>query len=226
MSNQLQITGGAKVRSLEGVLTGTSGVLNALGINVANGIPQLDGSGKILVSQLPNSVMEYKGTWNVATNTPYLVNGVGNAGDVYIVTGAASGGTNHDFGAGNILFYNGDQAIYDGSAWQRASGSSGTVTSVAMTTPSGLSVSGSPITTSGTLALSLSSGYTIPLSTQLVPTGGTSGQILAKNSNTAYDTTWIDNYANWTEQVRDTVKASVVITKGQAVYIKIGRAHV
>ena len=39
------------------------------------------------------------------------------------------------------------------------------VTSVAMSTPTGLSVSGSPITSSGTLALSLTSGYTIPLST-------------------------------------------------------------
>jgi hypothetical protein len=39
------------------------------------------------------------------------------------------------------------------------------VTSVAMTTPTGLSVSGSPITSSGTLALSLTSGYAIPLST-------------------------------------------------------------
>jgi hypothetical protein len=156
MSQQLQITGGAKVRALEGVITGTSGVLGSLPINASNGIPQLDVNGKILVSQLPNSVMEYQGTWNVVTNTPYLVNGVGNPGDVYIVTNAAVGGTNHNFGAGNILFYNGDQTIYDGSAWQRASGSSGTVTSVAVTPGSGvsaLSISGSPITTSGTITI-------------------------------------------------------------------------
>jgi hypothetical protein len=38
------------------------------------------------------------------------------------------------------------------------------VTSVAMSTPTGLSVSGSPITSSGTLALSLTTGYAIPLS--------------------------------------------------------------
>lgn len=38
----------------------------------------------------------------------------------------------------------------------------GTVTSVGMTVPTGLSVSGSPITTSGTLAVSLASGYSIP----------------------------------------------------------------
>lgn len=212
MSNQLQITGGAKVRNLEGVLTGTSGVVNALGINVPSGIPQLDSNGKILVSQLPSSVMEYKGTWNAATNTPTLANGTGDTGDVYLCN--VAGTTN--FGAGPITFAVGDQVIYSGSIWQKASGATGTVTSVAMTTPTGLTVTGSPITTAGTLAVSLASGYTIPLSTQLVPTGGTTGQILAKNSNTAYDTTWIDNY---TEQLRDTVKAAVAINKGQAVYI-------
>lgn len=41
-------------------------------------------------------------------------------------------------------------------------GGSGSVTSVAMTVPTGLSVSGSPITSSGTLAVSLASGYVIP----------------------------------------------------------------
>jgi hypothetical protein len=39
----------------------------------------------------------------------------------------------------------------------------GTVTSVGMTVPTGLSVSGSPITTSGTFAVSLAGGYVIPL---------------------------------------------------------------
>lgn len=38
----------------------------------------------------------------------------------------------------------------------------GTVTSVAVSVPTGLSVSGSPITTSGTIAISLASGYSIP----------------------------------------------------------------
>jgi hypothetical protein len=39
---------------------------------------------------------------------------------------------------------------------------SGTVTSVALSVPTGLSVSGSPVTTSGTLAVTLTSGYSIP----------------------------------------------------------------
>ena len=148
MSNQIVISSGAKVRSLEGVLTGTAGIVNALGINVANGIPQLDGSGKILVSQLPNSVMEYKGTWNAATNTPTLVNGTGNQGDVYLCNVAGT----TDFGAGPITFFVGDQVIYSGTIWQRASGATGTVTSVAVTeSGDALTITGSPITTSGTI---------------------------------------------------------------------------
>lgn len=43
------------------------------------------------------------------------------------------------------------------------SSGSGTVTSVALTVPTGLSISGSPITTSGTLAITLQTGYSIPL---------------------------------------------------------------
>lgn len=55
--------------------------------------------------------------------------------------------------------------VWDGSAWQiitAGAGGSGTVTSVAMSVPTGLSVSGSPITSSGTLAVTYSSGYAIP----------------------------------------------------------------
>jgi len=44
-----------------------------------------------------------------------------------------------------------------------SSTSIGTVTSVNMTVPQGLTVLGAPITTAGTLSLQLSSGYTIPL---------------------------------------------------------------
>jgi len=152
MANQIVVSAGAKVRNLQDVIIGTSGVLTSLGFDVANGVPRLDVNGKILVSQLPNSVMEYKGTWNISTNTPTLVNGTGNQGDVYLVEGAAAGGTSFNFGAGAILFFNGDQAIYSGSIWQRASGATGTVTSVAVTeSGDSLNITGSPITTSGTI---------------------------------------------------------------------------
>jgi len=150
MSQQIQITGGAKVRDLQDVIIGTSGVLSSLAFNVANGVPKLDSGGKILVSQLPNSVMEYKGTWNAATNTPTLTNGGAfNQGDVYLCETAGT----VNFGSGSpISFIVGDQAIYSGSVWQKAGGATGTVTSVAVTeTGDSLNITGSPITTSGTI---------------------------------------------------------------------------
>jgi hypothetical protein len=148
MANQIVVSAGAKVRNLQDVIIGTSGVLTSLGFDVANGVPRLDVNGKILVSQLPNSVMEYKGVWNAATNTPTLANGTGNQGDVYLCNVAGT----VDFGAGPIAFVVGDQVIYSGSIWQRASGSTGTVTSVAVTeSGDSLNITGSPITTSGTI---------------------------------------------------------------------------
>jgi len=58
---------------------------------------------------------------------------------------------------------NGQVLKYNGTAWVNGTDlNSGTVTSVGMTVPTGLSVAGSPITTSGTLALSMASGYSLP----------------------------------------------------------------
>ena len=151
MANQIVVSSGAKVRDLNDVIIGTSGVLSSLAFNVSNGVPKLDVNGKILVSQLPNSVMEYLGTWNAATNTPFLVNGTGNAGDVYLCNVAGT----VDFGAGPISFVVSDQVIYSGSIWQKASGSNGTVTSVGLTSTGNdaITITGSPITTSGNINL-------------------------------------------------------------------------
>jgi hypothetical protein len=65
------------------------------------------------------------------------------------------------------LYWNStDNKMYSwsGSAWVAitGAGSSGTVTSVAMSVPTGLTVSGSPITSSGTLAVAYDTGYGIP----------------------------------------------------------------
>lgn len=51
---------------------------------------------------------------------------------------------------------------YNGTNWVNAAAGSGTVTSVAATVPTGFTVSGSPITTSGTLAVTFSAGYALP----------------------------------------------------------------
>lgn len=57
----------------------------------------------------------------------------------------------------------------------------GTVTSVAMSVPTGLTISGSPVTTTGTLAVALDTGYVIPLQATLdgyVKTDQTVGQTI------------------------------------------------
>lgn len=53
-------------------------------------------------------------------------------------------------------------AMSDLKTYINASVGSGSVTSVGLSAPTGLTVSGSPVTTSGTLALTFTSGYSIP----------------------------------------------------------------
>lgn len=68
--------------------------------------------------------------------------------------GLPSGGT-----VGQILVKN-SATDYD-TSWSTSTGT-GTVTSVGLTAPTGFSVSGSPITNSGTLAITFASGYSLP----------------------------------------------------------------
>lgn len=55
-----------------------------------------------------------------------------------------------------------------------------------------------------------------------LPAGGTAGQILTKVDETDYNAEWVENFADWTSQVKHTVKnngLSGTITKGTAVYV-------
>jgi hypothetical protein len=57
----------------------------------------------------------------------------------------------------------GQALVYNGTSWVNNTETFvGTVTSVAATVPTGLTITGSPITTSGTLAFGLQTGYSIP----------------------------------------------------------------
>ena len=79
---------------------------------VAGGYASLDGGGKVPVSQLPNSIMEYQGVFNASTNTPTLANGTGSPGDVYRVSVA-----------GTVLSLDlavGDYVIYNGATWEKS----------------------------------------------------------------------------------------------------------
>lgn len=83
-----------------------------------SGVASLDGSGKVPVSQLPNSVMEFQGSWNPSTNTPTLIDGTGDIGDVYWITVAFAGPVAGLSDASMINFQIGDLVIYNGTVWQ------------------------------------------------------------------------------------------------------------
>ena len=171
----------------------------------ANGYASLDSSGKVPISQLPSSIMEYKGTWSAATNTPTLANGTGDTGDVYICNAAGS----VNFGAGSITFAVGDYVIYSGSIWQRSSGAVGTVTSVAASiTGNAIGITGSPVTTSGTLAFAFA---------------GTSAQYVNGAGNLTTFPSIITQAQNLVTEVYN--KTGATLTKGTVVYINSGQGN-
>jgi hypothetical protein len=171
----------------------------------ANGYASLDSGGKVPISQLPSSIMEYKGTWNAATNTPTLANGTGDTGDVYICNVAGT----VNFGAGPLTFAVGDYVIYSGSIWQRSSGAVGTVTSVAASiTGDAIGITGSPITTSGTLALAFA---------------GNSTQYINGAGNLVTFPGIINEAQNLITEVYN--KTGATLTKGTVVYINGGQGN-
>jgi len=101
--------------------------INSSLIAANNGVASLDAGGKVPVSQLPSSLMEFKGNWNATTNTPALADGIGDPGDVYRVNVAGT----QNLGSGAQVFVVGDWAIYDASGiWQKSHSGADSVLSV------------------------------------------------------------------------------------------------
>jgi len=172
---------------------------------VSNGYASLDSGGKVPISQLPSSIMEYKGTWNASTNTPTLANGTGDTGDVYICNVAGT----VNFGAGPITFAVGDYVIYSGTIWQRSSGAVGTVTSVAVSrSGDALTITGSPITTSGTINIGFA---------------GANTQYVRGDGTLATFPSIISQAQNLVTEVYN--KTGATLTKGTVVYINGGQGN-
>lgn len=81
----------------------------------ASGLTPLGPDSKVPAQYLPAGAQVYKGTWNPVTNTPALADGVGTAGWTYRVTVAGD----RNLGSGVISFLAGDDAIYNGTIWER-----------------------------------------------------------------------------------------------------------
>jgi hypothetical protein len=88
-----------------------------------NGVASLDAGGKVPFTQLPASLMIYKGTWVPSTNTPTIADGTGTAGWVYKAN--ADGSAN--LGSGSISFLAGDFVIHNGTRWERSVGTDNVV---------------------------------------------------------------------------------------------------
>jgi len=87
-----------------------------------NGVATLDAGGKVPAAQLPNTVMEFKGTYDPNSDTPSLTDGTGNAGDVYVANAGS-----HDFGSGSITFAAGDWVVYNGTIYEKSINSNAVV---------------------------------------------------------------------------------------------------
>lgn len=94
------------------VLTG----LNVTGSSLASTDSILQAFGKLQnqINALLGGAI-YQSTWNPATNTPTLVDGVGTKGYYYVCSANAS----INLGSGAIDFNTGDWAIYNGTIWQK-----------------------------------------------------------------------------------------------------------
>ena len=142
--------------------------------------------------------VSYQGTWNASTNTPTLTSSTGTQGYYYVVSVAGTTTLDgiSDWGVGDWAIFNGstwdkidntdavtsvngytgtvvldysDVGAYADTNPAGYTTNTGTVTSVAATAGTGISVSGSPITTSGTLTIT----NTAPDQTVTLTQGGT-----------------------------------------------------
>lgn len=127
-----------------------NGILTVKGINTSNDI----------IPTGTNSLGGSNSKWaNVYATNVSATTLTGN------LTGNATTATTASKTTGTLTFTGGATGTFNGSEDVEINipiGGTGTVKSVAMTVPTGLSVSGTPITTSGTFAITYASGYSIP----------------------------------------------------------------
>ena len=187
--------------------------------------------------------LNFQGTWNASTNTPTLASGVGVNGYYYIT--ATAGSTNLD---GITDWQIGDWLIFNGTVWQKIDQSNlvtsvngqtgavsvGTVTSVAATAGTGITVSGSPITSSGTLTITNSApDQTVSLTASTgISTSGTYPNFTITNSApdqtvalTQGGTTTISGtYPNFTISSADQFQGTVTSVTGTSPVASSGGA--
>jgi len=114
-------------------------------------------------SQTVKSIEALAGLWTESFLSAKGLGSGGGGGGGTILTEPLStinsSGLGQPVGASQVMCFNGTTWEY--ATMQQNTGN-GTVTSVALTAPTGFAVTGSPITTNGTLALAFDTGYSLP----------------------------------------------------------------
>lgn len=179
-------------------------------------------------SSITNAIgaLNYKGTWNAATNTPTLVSGVGTKGDYYVVS--VAGNTNLD---GQTLWGVGDMAVFNGTAWQKVDGgNTSTVTDLTVTTLTGYMYANntSPVTASTTIPVANITGAVPNTVNVIAGTGMSGGGALTGNVtvNLANTAVTAGTYGNATAVASFTVDQQGRLTNAGNVTIAISNSAV
>ena len=179
------------------------------------------------VSSLSNAIgaLNYKGTWNAATNNPTLTSGVGTKGDYYVVS--VAGSTNLD---GTTLWGVGDMAIFNGSTWQKADGGdTSLVTSLTVTGLTGYMYANNttPVTASTTIPVANITGAVPNTVNVLAGTGLSGGGALTGNVtlNLANTSVVAATYGNATAVSQIVVDQQGRVTSASNVSISVGNSN-
>jgi len=179
-------------------------------------------------SSITNAIgaLNYKGTWDAATNNPTLVSSVGTQGDYYVVSVAGSTNLN-----GTTLWGVGDMAIFNGSIWQKADGGdTSLVTSLTVTGLTGYMYANNttPVTASTTIPVANISGAVPNTVNVIAGTGMAGGGALTGNVtlNLANTAVTAGTYGNASAVSQITVDAQGRITSAGNVTIAIANSAV
>jgi hypothetical protein len=179
-------------------------------------------------SSITNAIgaLNYKGTWDAATNNPTLVSSVGTQGDYYVVSVAGTTNLN-----GTTLWGVGDMAIFNGSIWQKADGGdTSLVTGLTVTGLTGYMYANNttPVTASTTIPVANISGAVPNTVNVLAGTGMSGGGALTGNVtlNLANTTVAAGTYGNASAVSQIVVDAQGRITSAGNVTIAIANSAV